>query len=137
MTIDWSKHRVWSAEMIRAEQDRRLEHRPELPFEMRQQIWRRRQLASVTFGIELRGVSVMLATDWHRIAQGIDRSMGTCDPLLDEFWVTRFSPMTTKWIHDHPLLDEVAEVFDRYRTAMRGCFDFENPRYKPHTMRSM
>lgn len=132
---DWSKRKVWTSEQIRAEQDRRLDTSHEIAPDLRAEIWRRRQLASVTFGIELRGVSIMLASDWHNLASRVDRRRGTCDPLLDEFWATRFSPMTTKWIHDHPLLDEVAEVFDRYRTVMRGHFGFDRPQYRDLTMR--
>lgn len=91
----------------------------------------RRTLASTTLGIEMRGVAIILASDWERLAASIDRGMGVCDPIEDEFWATRFSPMTTKWIYDHPRLDEVAEAFDRYVLIMRGHFDFTRPQYVP------
>jgi hypothetical protein len=91
--------------------------------------WRRRQLASVTFGIELRGISIMLESDWDRIAASIDRRVGTCDPVVDEFFITQFSPMTTKWIHHHPLLDVIGGWFDHYRQIMGTHFDFTRPAY--------
>jgi len=97
---------------------------------MSREHWKRRQLASVTFGIELRGISIILESDWDRIAQSIDRSVGTCDPDVDEFFLTQFSPMTTKWIHHHPLLHVIGSWFDRYQLIMREHFDFTRPQYR-------
>lgn len=99
---------------------------PSTPLEdqLRPHIWRRKQLAAVTFGIEIRGVSIMLESDWDRSAAAVRSRVGTGDPLLDEFWAAHFSPMTTKWIWQHPLLDDVAQTFDRYRTIMGTHFDF-------------
>lgn len=91
--------------------------------------WRRRQLAAVTFAIEVREVPLMLERDWDRIAQRIQTRLGTCDPEIDEFWCTKFSPMTTAWIHHHPRLDEVATAYDHYRLIMGGQFDFTSPKY--------
>lgn len=98
--------------------------------QLRPEIWRRKQIAAVTFGIEVRGLSLMTEYDWDRAAQHITPQMGTCHPLLDEFFVMRFSPMTTGWIHDHPELDRVAATFDRYLTIMRSAFDFNRPEYQ-------
>jgi len=96
---------------------------------LRPEIWRRKVLASTTFGIELRGLSVILEEDWDKSAQRVQRGMGTCHPLLDEFFATRFTPMSTSWIHHHPELDKVAAMFDRYVLIMRGHFDFTKHPY--------
>lgn len=102
---------------------------------LRARIWRRKQLASVTFGIELRGVSIMLESDWDRIAARIEPRVGTGNLLIDDFFAGCFSPMTTSWIHRHPELDKVGQLFDRYRTIMAGHFDFTQPRYAHLTKR--
>ena len=97
---------------------------------LRPETWRRDQLAAVTFGIELRGHSIMLESDWDCIAARIDRTMGTCRPVVDEFFAAEFSPMTTAWIHRHPELDRIGEIFDHYVIAMRGLYDFTRPQYR-------
>lgn len=107
------------------------------PFEIAntQRIQRRKQLAVVTFGIELRDHSIMLESDWDQIAAAIEPRSGTGHPYIDEFWAAHFSPMTTAWIHHHPELDKVAAGFDRYMLIMRGCFDFTRPQYRDLTKR--
>jgi hypothetical protein len=91
--------------------------------------WARSNLASLTFGIEVRGVSIVTERDWNRVAENINPALGVCDPFLDEFWVRHFSPMTTAWIHQHPDLDTVSDAFDRYVLIMRGHFDFTREPY--------
>ncbi len=108
---------------------------PAVAVYLRRETYRRNQICATTFGIELRDVSVMLEGDWDRIAQSIDTSLGVCDPVLDEFFRTRFSPLTTSWIHEHPRLEEVAQWFDRYQRIMRGCFDFSHPSYRDKVKR--
>lgn len=90
--------------------------------------WRRRQLAAVTYAIEVRGIPLMLESDWDCMAQSLYPGLGTCDPVLDEFWRTKFSPMTTAWIYDYPAMDDVARAFDHYQAIMRGTFDFTDPK---------
>ena len=97
---------------------------------LRSVIWCRKQLCAVTYGIELRDVSVMLESDWDRAAASIDRTMGTGHPLIDEFFAVHFSPMSTAWIHHHPELERVGKAFDRYQLIMRTHFDFERPDYR-------
>lgn len=101
---------------------------------LRTEVFRRKQIAAVTFGVEIRGVALMLETDWDGIAQRIDTSLGTCHPVLDEFFRARFSPLTTSWIHEHPELDGIARMFDRYQTIMRRHFDFSSPRHRDRVM---
>lgn len=105
--------------------------KPLSPFDAeRAEVWRKKQISAVAFGVELRGVPLMLRSDWERIGSRVDRYTLTGRPALDEFWATRFSVMTTRWIHDHPDLDEVAKAFDHYRTIMGAHFDFIGPKYR-------
>ncbi len=124
--IDWTKRKVWTAEQIKHEQ---LVNGTPVNWELDRRSWARRQIAAVAFGIELRDISTMFANDYDRIAETINPREGTCDPILDEFFLRHFTPMTTSWIHHHPMLDEVAETFDRYQTMMRGMASVTVPKY--------
>lgn len=76
---------------------------------------RRRILVSVAaFGYEFRNKSVMLDSHWDEMAQQINPRLGTCHPLIDEFFASKFSPMTGMWIHEHPELDRIGALFDKY-----------------------
>ena len=59
--------------------------------------------------------------DW--LAGQIDRKMTTGHPLLDEFFLVEFSPMTGMWIHKHPELDKIRKIFEGYYENNRGTID--------------
>lgn len=104
--------------------------KPLTPFDAeRAEVWRKKTLAAVAFGVELRDTPLMLRSDWERTAARVDRYALTGHPVVDEFWATRFSPMTTRWVHDHPNLAEIEQAFDRYRIIMGAHFDFIGPKY--------
>lgn len=107
--IDWSRHRVWTAEKIQAER-RELELADwGSPIEIERR--RRIRIAIATFAYEVLDRPVMSDAEWDQLAQSIDPAVGTGHFELDEFFVARFSPMTGMWIHDHPELDKVRSLY--------------------------
>lgn len=106
--IDWSKRRLWSLENTRAE-------RRELdlgdwgsPIEL--EVRRRIRVSIAAYAYEMLDRPIMSDTEFDKLAQSIRPKVGTCHPLLDEFFVTRFSPMTGMWIHDHPELARIKSL---------------------------
>lgn len=108
--INWSNHKVWSAEQIHAEAHAGASWGAPIEVEVRNRI----QLSVATYAYELRDSPIMVDLDWDRLAQGINPRLGTCHPLVDEFFAGQFSPMTGVWIHEHPELDKIKRLFDRY-----------------------
>lgn len=111
MNIDWTKRKVWSSEAIRAE----------IAAQTPETFWgrtieietRRRIIISIAaYAYEFENNPVVTDRDFDRLAQEINPRLGTCHPVLDEFFASRFTPMTGMWIHDHPELDDVER---RYR----------------------
>lgn len=86
----------------------------------------RRNVVSVAaYAREVAGTPIMMRAQWHRMAEQIDRSIGTAHPVLDEFFRTRFSPMSGVWVFEHPELPTIRSTFERYYNVMRDYF--ENP----------
>lgn len=107
--IDWSKRKVWSVEHIRAE-------RRELdlgdwgsPIEL--EVRRRIRLSIAAYAYEVLDRPIMSDNEFDKLAQSIDRRRGTCHPIMDEFFITQFSPMTGMWIHNHPELARIKSLY--------------------------
>ncbi len=113
--IDWAKRKVWSAEHIRLE--RRDLDLADWGSDLEIEVRRRIRLAIAAYAYEMLDRPIMTDQEFDRLAETIRPRMGTCHPALDEFFITRFSPMTGMWIHDHPELDRVKAL---YRTHYAG-----------------
>lgn len=91
------------------------------PLEM--EVRRRITVSVAAYAYEIANKPIMsdLTFDW--LAQQISPEIGTCHPLIDEFFIDRFSPMTGMWIHDHPELGSIERTFERYYAVTRDHFD--------------
>lgn len=108
--IDWSKRKVWSAAQIDAERP----PRPPWGAPVEREVRRRIRCAVATYAYEIADNPIMTDAEWDRLAQEINPKLGTCHPLLDEFFVVHFSPMTGMWIHQHPELDGIRTIYERF-----------------------
>jgi len=109
--IDWSKHRVWSAENICTE--RRELDLSDWGNDVEVETRRRIRLSIAAYAYEVLDRPIMSDSEFDKLAASIRRYQGTCHPLLDEFFVTQFSAMSGMWIHDHP---ELAKIKALYQT---------------------
>lgn len=87
------------------------------------EIRKRIGLSVATYAYEIADKPIMPDSMWDMCAQEIDKHMPTGHPLLDEFFLTEFSPMTGMWIHKHPELPKVKQLFERYYDVMRDYFE--------------
>ena len=117
--IDWSQRKLWTAEQIEAER-RRLDAQvfgrwgQVIEVEVRKRI----TVAVGAYAYEVANKPVMTDDAWDKLAQSINPKLGTCHPILDEFFHTEFSPMTAMWIHNHPDLEGIERCYHR-RLALR------------------
>lgn len=95
---------------------------------------RRRITAAVAaYAYEIMDTPILSDFTFDLIVQSIKPQMGTCHPLLDEFFATRFSPMTGMWIHDHPELPKIAALYDRYYTGAVKAYCEKGVRFDQRT----
>jgi hypothetical protein len=88
-----------------------------------QEVRLRIRVSVAAYAYEIANKPIMSDAIFDWLASKVQRTMGTCHPLLDEFFAVEFSAMTGMWIHKHPELDGIASIFTRYYTVMRDHFE--------------
>lgn len=86
------------------------------------EVRRRIQISVAAYAYEIANAPVMSDAQFDWFAERICKNMGTGHPLLDEFFVAHFSPMTGMWIHQHPELEKIGAVLVRQRDALVKYF---------------
>ena len=79
---------------------------------------RRISLSVATYAYEIADNPIMDDAMWDWTAAQIDRRVPTGHPLLDEFFLTQFSAMTGMWIHQHPELEKIKAIYERYKARV-------------------
>lgn len=93
------------------------------------EVRRRIQLSIAAYAYEFESSPVMDDSLFDWFASRICKRMGTGHPMLDEFFIIHFSPMTGMWIHKHPELPKIERLYRQQGDAMRSYFS------QPHIMR--
>ena len=75
---------------------------------------RRISLSVACYAYEIADRPFVSDADFDYRAQQIRPRMATGHPLLDEFFLAEFSPMTGMWIHHHPELAKIRDIYDHY-----------------------
>lgn len=86
------------------------------------EVRRRIQVSIAAYAYEIESNPVMSDALYDWFAERVRPRMGTCHPLLDEFFVVHFTPMTGMWIHQHPQLDRIRHKYIHHGDAMRAYF---------------
>lgn len=55
--------------------------------------------------------SLVYDSEYDAASRLIDPSIETGNVVLDEFFKTKFAPHTGSWIHEHPELDRIDELY--------------------------
>ncbi len=92
-----------------------------LPHELERS--RRIRLSVAAYAYEIANTPIMADQMFDWLAERVNKTMGTGHPLMDEFFLLHFSPMTGMWIHQHPELGGIERIFTRYYSVMRDHYD--------------
>lgn len=76
------------------------------------------QISVWAFAYEMRNVTIVSDHQFDRFACMVDRNLMTGHPVLDEFFLVHFSPMTGMWIFKHPELEKIEAIYDRYHAKV-------------------
>jgi hypothetical protein len=79
-----------------------------------QEIRNRIKLAVYAYSYEFLNESVVCDGDFDALALKIDLSVNTRRPDLDLWFRKQFQPDTGQWIHSHPELNKIAELYKKY-----------------------
>jgi len=72
------------------------------------------KLSIAAYAYEFKNNPIMSDAEFDELALKIDKSVSTTNPQMDEFFATHFQPDTGMWIHQHPELDKLDNLYERY-----------------------
>jgi hypothetical protein len=72
------------------------------------------KLSVAAYAYEFDNTSIISDADFDKLAQQINVQINTGNTVLDRFFGTEFQPDTGQWIHKHPELDKVKQLYHRF-----------------------
>ena len=72
------------------------------------------KLAIYAYAYEFMNDSVVSDGEFDEMARNIDLSINTRRPDMDAWFRKEFEPDTGQWVHKHPQLNKIAELYKRY-----------------------
>jgi len=72
------------------------------------------KLSIAAYAYEFKNNPIMSDAEFDELALKIDKSVSTTNSQMDEFFATHFQPDTGMWIHQHPELDKLDNLYERY-----------------------
>ena len=76
------------------------------------------RLAVAAYAYEFRNTSIMSDGEFDELAKQIDPTVSTSHAVMDRFFATQFQPDTGQWIHKHPELGKLVNLYQKhYATA--------------------
>ena len=72
------------------------------------------KLAVAAFAYERKNTQIMDDGAFDKMSLLIDPTIATGNKKLDSFFRNKFDPSTGQWIHRHPELAKIAQLYERY-----------------------
>lgn len=72
------------------------------------------RLSVAAYAYEFDNNSIMSDGEFDQLSKQIDPQVNTQNPLMDKFFREQFSPDTGQWIHKHPELDRLRQLYIRF-----------------------
>lgn len=79
-------------------------------------------MAVAAYAYEVENDPIMSDEEYDRLSREIDPDMPTGNRKLDKFFMLRFEPDTSLWVHIHPEIDKLRHI---YQTIHRPAEDQE------------
>jgi hypothetical protein len=78
------------------------------------EIKRRIKLSVAAYSYEFADVSIISDAEFDKLSYEIDVSIITGNSVMDKFFKTSFDPSTGQWIHKHPQIDRIKQLYKLY-----------------------
>ena len=78
------------------------------------QIRLRIKLSVAAYAYEFNDTSIITDAEFDKMCLEIDPTISTGNPMMDAFFKTKFDPSTGQWIHAHPDLKGIKNIFEKY-----------------------
>jgi len=78
------------------------------------QTWLRIKLSIAAYAYEFENSEIMSDADFDKKCLQVDPSIKTTNKRLDTFFKKEFDASTGQWIHKHPELNKIKELYKTY-----------------------
>ena len=82
--------------------------------EINQEITNRIKLSVYAYAYEYESTSLVSDEEYDSLSYQIKPEVSTGNRKLDNFFKARFDPSTGMWIRQHPELDKVKSIYERF-----------------------
>jgi len=90
-----------------------------------EEIQRRIKLSIAAYAYEIKDDSIMSDESFDEESRKVDLSISTGNRKMDNFFKKHFTPDTGQWIHKHPHLKRIDELYTNIFTTRRNHNDRE------------
>jgi len=81
---------------------------------MEKQTKLRIKLSVAAYAYEFENSEIMSDADFDKMCLAVDTSIKTNRKDLDAFFKKEFDPSTGQWIHKHPEINKIKEIYNKY-----------------------
>jgi predicted small secreted protein len=78
------------------------------------EVRRRIKLSIAAYAYEVANNEIMSDAEFDKMCLAVDLKVDTGNKLLDSYFKENFDPSTGQWIHKHPELDKIANLYRNY-----------------------
>lgn len=79
-----------------------------------EEIKRRIKLCIAAYAYEIENDSIMPDTTFDEECKKVDVTITTGNDKMDKWFKEEFDPCTGQWIHNHPEINKLEELYTRY-----------------------
>lgn len=90
------------------------------------EIRNRIRLSVAAYAYEFESDLIMTDQEFDDLAKSINSSVETGNNLLDEFFRTEFVSFSGVWVHSHPEIEKLRNLYHRYYKSSGDDYDLKN-----------
>ena len=78
------------------------------------EVRRRIKLSIAAYAYEFKDSQIITDAEFDKMCKQVDVNIDTGNKKMDSYFKKSFDPSTGQWIHKHPELNKVAQLYERF-----------------------
>ena len=78
------------------------------------EVRRRIKLSVAAYAYEFKDAQIISDAEFDKMCLEVDVKVDTGNKVMDSFFKKHFDPSTGQWIHKHPELAKIAQLYERF-----------------------
>lgn len=80
------------------------------------EVRRRIKLSIAAYAYEFKDSEIITDAEFDKMCKQVDVNIDTGNKKMDSYFKKIFDPSTGQWIHRHPELNKIAQLYERFYT---------------------